>query len=932
MAQVEIHRDEATFAFGEAPTRVVYGRDRELGILARLVEGVRDRGGVSLVRGEPGIGKSTLLAAATAQARAGGIQVLSAVGVQSEAHLPFGGLHQVLRPILALADGLAARQRDALLAVFGMSDHDVPELFLIGLATLELLGDAAERSPVLVVVEDAQWLDEPSCAVLTFVARRLEAERTVMLVAIRDGHETPFDDAALPELRLQGLDPAAAGALLDGHAASLEPLVRARVLTEAAGNPLALVELPAGLQLEQFEGALLPTPLPLTARLEHAFATQASDLPTATRTLLLVAAADDGGAVEEVLNATRLLEGAGVSLDTVVPAVEAQLVEIDGTGLRFRHPLVRSSIYHAAGVSERQAAHAALSGVLVGQPDRRVWHRAAATLAPDETVAAELDEAADRAARRGAVAVAITALERAAELSERPELRGGRLVRAAELAFELGRLAVAVRLVRKAEVLELLSEDSLQLAWLRDSFGYPGWSGPDRVDSFVKNAEHLRLQGRADLAMRSLLTVALTCYWANPDDQTRELLAAAAERLPVADGSPELTTVLALVAPQQRAAVVLERIRQFPVKAGGDPMEMLLIGEAAVAVGEFERSMACLVAAAAELRAQGRLGLLMRALQTSAFAALYVGSWQHGSTAADEAARLARETGQQSWTAAADLSRASLAAVRGEEELSEALAASGEAVLVPFGMNPMLSLVQQARGIADLAGGRHADAYDQLRRVFDPTDVAHHPFVRCWLIGELAEAAAHSGRQAEARWYLKELEEFAVETGFPYLKAGLTYARPLLADDAEAEALFQAGLASDLAPWPFLRARLHLAYGAWLRRRRRVAESRVPLRAAREAFDALGAAPWSDRARQELRASGVTTRRRVPETRDQLTPQELQIAGLAAEGLSNREIGEQLYISHRTVAYHLRQIFSKLCITSRSQLHAAVLRLPQVSR
>jgi DNA-binding CsgD family transcriptional regulator len=246
-------------------------------------------------------------------------------------------------------------------------------------------------------------------------------------------------------------------------------------------------------------------------------------------------------------------------------------------------------------------------------------------------------------------------------------------------------------------------------------------------------------------------------------------------------------------------------------------------------------------------------------------------------------------------------------------------------------MNPMLSLVQQARGIADLAGGRHADAYDQLRRVFDPTDVAHHPFVRCWLIGELAEAAAHCGRQAEARWYLKELEELALETGFPYLQAGLTYARPLLADDDEAGALFQAGLAGDLAPWPFLRARLLLAYGAWLRRRRRVAESRVPLRAAREAFDALGAIPWGERARQELRASGVKTRRRVPETRDQLTPQELQIAGLAAEGLSNREIGGQLYISHRTVAYHLRRIFSKLAVTSRSQLHAAMLRLPEAT-
>jgi DNA-binding CsgD family transcriptional regulator len=918
----------AELGISDATERVLYGREPELGFLSGLLEGVRSRSGASLVRGEPGIGKSALLTAAAAKARDDEMRVLSAVGVESEAHLPFGGLHQLLRPILRLAEGLPARQRDALLAVFGMSDDGPRELFLIGLATLELIAETAASSPVLLIVEDAQWLDDPSCAVLAFVARRLEAERTVMLIAIRDGYESPFDEAGLPELRLEGLDLTAAEALLDVRAPGLEPVLRERVLTEAAGNPLALVELPAGLELEGIgEGALPPSPLPLTDRLERAFATQASDLPVATRTLLLVAAVDDGGVLDEVLSATRVLEGAGVSVDTVAPAVDVQLVAIDGVNLRFRHPLVRSSIYHAASLSERQAAHAALSTVLVGQPDRQVWHRAAATLEPDEGVAVELDEAADRAGRRGAVAVAITALERAAELSERSAPRGNRLVRAAGFAFELGRPELGMRLLRAAEPLDLASEDWLRLSWLRDSYKQPGWSGPGKVDSFVESAERLRLDGREDLAMTSLLTIALTCYWANPDDGTREFVIAGAERLAVADDSPELTAILALAAPVQRAAVVLERIRRFPLDPGGDPTPMFLIGEAAAAVGEFERSTACLLAAAAGSRAQGRVGLLIRALQIAAFNAVYLGSWQQGSTVADEAARLAQETGQLAWAVAADLVQATLAAVRGEEEAAEALAAKSEAVLVPLGINPMLSLVQQARGIADLAGGRYADAYGQLQRIFDPTDVAHHPIIRCWLIGELAEAAAHSGRRAEARLYLEELERLAAETGFPYLRAALTYARPLLADDDEAEQLFEAGLTTDLATWPFLRARLLLAHGAWLRRHRRVAESRVPLRAAREAFDALGAVPWGERARQELRASGVTSRRRVPETRDQLTPQELHIAGLAAEGLSNREIGQQLYISHRTVAYHLRRIFPKLGISSRSQLHAAVLGL-----
>jgi DNA-binding CsgD family transcriptional regulator len=920
--------ETAELGTSEAPAVVLYGREPELGFLSGLIEGVRSGGGASLVRGEPGIGKSALLAAAAGQATGHGMQVLSAVGVESEARLPFGGLHQLLRPILGLAEGLPARQRAALLAVFGMCDESVPELFFIGLATLELIGDTGASSPVLLIVEDAQWLDDPSCAVLAFVARRLEAERAVMLIAIRDGYEGPFDESGLPELRLQGLDRAAAEALLDAHTPGLEAALRERFLDDAAGNPLALVELPAGLPLGDLgKHGLLPSALPLTARLERAFATQASDLPPATRTLLLVAAVDDGGILDEVLSATGVLEGAVVAAERVAPAVAAQLVEIEGMRLRFRHPLVRSSIYHAATLSQRQAAHGALVKVLVGQPDRQVWHRAAATLRPDEGVAADLDKAADRAARRGAVAVAITALERAAELSERPVLRGSRLVHAADLAFELGRPAVGMRLLRAAEPLDLASEDWLRLSWLRDGYDHPGWAGPDRVDSFVEAAERLRLEGRADVAMTFLLTIALTCYWANPDDGTREFVVAGAERLAVTDDSAELTAILALAAPVQRAAVVLERIRRFPLEAGGDPGAMFLIGEAAAAVGHFERSAACLSAAATGLRAQGRLGLLTRALTIQAFSAFYLGDWQHGCTAADEAARLARETSQLAWGSSADLSRATLDAVRGNQELSEAFAAKAEAVLLPMGMTPMLALVQQARGSADLAWGRHADAYEQLRRIFDPTDVAHHPFIRCWLIGELAEAAAHSGHQAEARVLFEELEGLAATTGFPYLLASLAYARPLLADDDEAEKLFQAGLTSDLAPWPFLRARLLFAYGAWLRRHRRVAESRVPLRAAREAFDALGAVPWGERARQELRASGVTSRRRVPETRDQLTPQELQIAGLAAEGLSNREIGQQLYISHRTVAYHLRRIFPKLGITSRSQLHAAVLGL-----
>jgi predicted ATPase len=306
---------------------VLYGRDRELGTVTGLVGQLgADRGGALVVRGEPGIGKSALLAAVRAGAGERGLRVLSAVGVQSEARLPFAGLHQLLRPVLPRAGQLPTRQRAALLSAFGMSDEAAAELFLIGLAALEVIGDAAESSPVLAIADDAHWLDEPSCAVLAFVARRLAAEPVLMLIAVRDGLGSPFDEAELPELRLEGLDDDAAGAVLDSRAPGLEPVLRERLIAEAAGNPLALVELPEALRPEhRAEGALVTSPLPLTARLERAFAAQESGLPAAARSLLLVAAADESGILGELLAAASILEGATVTAEALAPGVTARL-------------------------------------------------------------------------------------------------------------------------------------------------------------------------------------------------------------------------------------------------------------------------------------------------------------------------------------------------------------------------------------------------------------------------------------------------------------------------------------------------------------------------------------------------------------------------------------------------------------------------------
>ena len=910
---------------GEALADRLHGRDVELGLLTDLLDRLgQAAGGALVVRGGAGIGKSSLLAAVMGRATARGIGVLSAAGVQSETRLPFSGLHQLLQPILHLAEGLPSRQRDALLAAFGMSGDSAPELFLIALATLELISNKAEGSPVLLIIEDAQWVDHATSAVLAIVARRLEAEPTVMLIALRDGQDSPFDDAGLPGLELEGLDETAAAALLDTKAPGLGPLLRSRILEEAAGNPLALVELPIALGPEHLgDEELLSSRLPLTARLERAFAMQESQLPAATRTLLLVAAADDGSSLEELLQAASIVEGADVRVDVVGPALAARLVEADGLGLRFRHPLVRSAIYQGANVPQRQAAHAALSEVLVGQPDRRVWHRAAATLGLDEQVAAELDEAASRAGRRGAVAVAIAAQERAAELSESPSRRCERLLVAAEMAFELGRLQLGLRLLRSAEYFDLASEERTRLSLLRETYDESRWSGASKIGACAGTAERMRLDGHPDLALRLLITVALRCWWGNPGQETRAAVVATAQRIPVGEDDPALLAVLAHADPVGQGALVIDRIsRTTPAVA--EPVESYLLGAAASAVWAYDLALGFLDAAVDGLRAQGRIGLLVQALVSQAWAAVHLGREPLAVSAAEEASRLARETGQVRWAALAQLAQATISAERGDLHVAEALAREAEALLLGLGATPMLALGQFVRGRGAVAHQHYSEGFEHHRRTLDPSDPAYHPFVGAWGLADLVEAAAHSGERETAEAYLQQLDSLAAATSGSLLRASAGYARPMVADDDDAENLYQAALEHDLANWPCYRGRMLLWYGRWLRRQRRVADSRAPLRTARDGFDALAFQTLAETARQELRASGETSRHRMAQTWDQLTPQELQIARMAAEGLSNREIGQQLYISYKTVGYHLNRMFPKLGITSRSQLHAAI--------
>jgi DNA-binding CsgD family transcriptional regulator len=460
----------------------------------------------------------------------------------------------------------------------------------------------------------------------------------------------------------------------------------------------------------------------------------------------------------------------------------------------------------------------------------------------------------------------------------------------------------------------------MQLAFATEIFDEAAWSGATKVPALIRVAEQQRDARKTELAAYTLQNAAMRYWYGKPEQSDRDQVVAAGQSLGMAPDDPKLLFVLALADPVGQGALVLERLSKIAVP--GDPSAAQMAGAAAQAVWAHDLSLRFLTPAAAGLRAMGALGTLAQTLVMQAWACVHLANPPLALSAAEEADTLARETSQPRWVAAVKLARASIAAMRGESLAAEILATEVERIFLPAGANPMLALVQIARARAALADGRSADAYDHASRIFDEADHAYHPFLRGWAVADLAEAAAAVGVHKEARALIAPVEAIEAKTHGPLLRAELSVARALLAGDSQGPESFAEALDAIEAPWPYHRGRLLLAHGSWLRRHRRMAESRRPLRAARDLFDALGFEPAAERARQELRASGETSRRRVPEAWDQLSPQELQIARLAADGLTNREIGQQLYLSHRTVASHLYRVFPKLGITSRSQLAA----------
>jgi DNA-binding CsgD family transcriptional regulator len=902
----------------------LFGREPERERLAELVDGVRHRGGALLVRGEAGIGKSALLAEVGALAGTSGTRVLTAIGVESEEHLPYAGLHQLLRPIRAGVDALPRAQRDALRAALGLADEAVPDVYLVGLAALNLLAEAAADSPLVLVAEDAHWLDPSSADVLAFVARRLESEPIVLIATLRDGVRSRLDDAGLPAMRVERLSDDAAAALLDAVAPDLAPPVRSRLLSEAAGNPLALTELPGTARGRGGADTMLPAGLPLTTRLERAFTARVVGLPSDTRTSLLIAALNDSGSLAEILDATASALGAAVDVAVLTPAVQARLIELGAGTLTFRHPLMRSAIPQAADATRREAAHRALAQALNGQPDRRAWHRAAATAGTDESVAVELELAADRAQRRGGVAAAVAALEHAARLSETPNRRAERLLRAADLAVESGRRDVVEHLLREVATLDLSAQQRARATWILSSFDdgmRDDTAGPLELSGL---AASVAADGDVDLAMRILWGAGMRCFWTEPGPAARQHIVTVADGLPIDERDPRMVAISAYVAPIERGKAVVAGLRELAGSTGGDPQVQRFLGSAALQVGAFDLSARFSAGALSGLRDQGRLGLLTRALAVQAWSSVRLGDLAVALPAAEEASRLAQETEQPFMHGLALAVQAEIAALRGDYPQAKVLAAEAERVGLAAGARPVLATVQVARGLTALGEGRHADAFADLRRMHDPADPAYQLALRCYAVAELAEAAIRTGQTDAVGDVVRELEVFAPSTSSPALHIGLRYVRAVLAQDDDAERLFKDALGADLTGWPLERGRVQLAFGEWLRRQRRAAESRPHLRAARETFDALGVLPWSERAGAELRAAGETSPRRGPDARDQLTAHELSIAQLAAEGLTNREIGQRLYLSHRTVSTHLHRIFPKLGVSSRADLGTAL--------
>ncbi|MFB4272982.1 AAA family ATPase [Nonomuraea sp. GTA35] len=902
---------------------MLLGRTRELAKLEGLLRAARSgRGGGLVLRGEAGIGKTTLL---DHLATTEDLWILRAYGSPYESGLPYAGLHLLLRTIVHRIDALPPRQGRALSRAFGLSgaaegsardavSDGTGDGLLVGLAVLTLLSGLADEQPVLCLVDDAHWLDPASAEALLFAARRLEADRVAMVFAVREPHAPEFASPGLADLPVGGLDDRASAQLLGELDPALPPQARAEILREARGNPLALRELPAVRGTGLIYDAAAP---PAVNRVQRAFAERIAALPARTQTVLLVAAAADTGMLSVVLDAAAWL---GASVEDLVPAERADLVRLAGERLTFRHPLIQATVYQQADAARRLAVHRALAEALIRhhEPGRRAWHLAAASTGPDEDVAAALEHSAEEARRRGGYLAVARTYERAAALTPDRSRRGLRLAAAARAAADAGRLRRAASLLEEAAVHLTGPALSAEVAGL---------------DALLDSSD-----GRQ--AHRRLIHAAGTVAERDPQTAGRLLFNAverawsAGDLAAVADAAHR-TGLLGLIGAEAagdlaRAATAFDRLAVggtaadgvaalrnlvATVERDGPPRHRAMVVWWHVLLGDFATAQALAADLERDCRLSGAIGVLPEVLALTAIAHLHFGRHAEALTTAGEGLRLARDTGQPRLAGGPAIVLAQLAAIEGDARLCHALLAEAEDV-----PHPSLQATR-ARNLIDLAQGRPDAVLDRL-----PVIAAglHRMDARAGL-SDVVEAAVRAGRPQEARepfqWYLN----WAIPLGRPWAEAIAARCAALLDDDAEPHYLRALRLHRERDAAPFERARTELLYGEWLRRAQRRADARAPLRSASETFERLAAHPWADRARAELRATGESRATPAPDPLAELTPREQQIARLAATGLSNQDIAARLFLSSRTVGYHLSNTYRKLGLASRTELARLVL-------
>ncbi|WP_247683072.1 AAA family ATPase [Micromonospora sp. D93] len=887
-----------------------------------MLQAARDRRGRAIVlRGDAGIGKTAILDAVHRSATDAGMLVLTTNGAEAESVLPFAGLHQLLMPLLD-AQALAPRLHRTLHGTFGKQDTR-PDTFTVGLAVLELLSDRAADTPLLVLIEDAQWLDAETRDVLVFVARRLAAEPIAAIMAVQAEHADVLTGTGINHLHLYELSAEAAARLLIEHAPDISPARRQRILTEAAGNPLALIELPRCLAAHP--PGTLPELLPLSDQLVAGFTRSFSRLPASAQAFVAAFSADPACALPVLLAAARTLTGSDVAVDCIEPAIKVGLLEIREHRLRFRHPLMRSAVYGTVGHVDRLAIHTVLADRLTEDPDRQAWHRGAATLGPDEQTSTDIEAAARRAMERGVHDVAVAHLNHAADLTEIPGRRSSLLLQAAEIAALSQDRRTARHLVAKANMTPHDVADQSRLALVNDVVEPGDLRDVAQIDLLCERAAQAFAAGDTDLAATLCWRAALHCWWASLPAQIGDRVIAVLATLGMPAGDPRFLAVRAHAQPEVLGGAVLRELATLiPDRTDVDGMRYL--GSTALVLGDFVNASSFLNTATAGYRAQGRTGLLASTLSAAGGIRLCLGRWPEARAAADEVEALADQGGDHVSQVAARSVRAMHEALCGHSDIAFQMADAVLADPLAVGVRHAAAAAQHARGMAANAAGRHDEAVDMLLRLFDPADTTHQRDMAGWALPDLADAAVRSGRQGELGRILGRVRERAAQFPSPMLHRCLAYATAVLTPEQEAGPSFEYALAMDLTDWPVHRARLDLAYGAWLRRRKRILECRIPLRAARDGFDALGATVWSRRAREELRAAGEENAGRPPAP-GQLTAQELQTALLAAAGLSNRQIGQRLFLSHRTVSSHLYKVFPKLGIRGRSQLAEALAAL-----